>query len=77
MVHNIGRGPQLEDNLFTYPLTGHYRWRRRGAPGVNETTQPPSGSDLLDLLNVRLHDIQPRALLRHVGRGVKDHTVNS
>lgn len=26
VVHNIGRGPQLEDNLFTYPLTGHYRW---------------------------------------------------
>lgn len=26
VVHNIGRGPQLEDDLFTYPLTGHYRW---------------------------------------------------
>lgn len=29
VVHNIGRGPQLEDCLFTYPLTGHYRWTPR------------------------------------------------
>jgi hypothetical protein len=26
IVHNIGRGPQLEDMLFTYPITGHYRY---------------------------------------------------
>ena len=26
MVHNIGEGPQLEDVLFAYPLTGHYRY---------------------------------------------------
>lgn len=25
VLHNIGRGTQEEDNLFTYPLTGHYR----------------------------------------------------
>jgi hypothetical protein len=29
VVHNIGRGPRLENCLFTYPLTGHYRWRGR------------------------------------------------
>ncbi len=27
VVHNIGRGPQLEDMLFSYPITGHYRYR--------------------------------------------------
>jgi uncharacterized protein len=27
VVHNIGRGPQLEDMLFNYPITGHYRYR--------------------------------------------------
>ena len=27
IVHNIGRGPQLEDALFAYPVTGHYRYR--------------------------------------------------
>lgn len=27
IVHNIGRGPQLEDVLFSYPITGHYRYR--------------------------------------------------
>jgi len=26
IVHNIGRGPQLEDMLFNYPITGHYRY---------------------------------------------------
>jgi len=25
-VHNIGRGPEVEDVLFTYPITGHYRY---------------------------------------------------
>jgi uncharacterized protein YijF (DUF1287 family) len=26
IVHNIGHGPRLEDRLFEFPLTGHYRW---------------------------------------------------
>ena len=26
IVHNIGLGPQLEDRLFDFELTGHYRW---------------------------------------------------
>ena len=26
IVHNIGRGPQLEDMLFAYRITGHYRF---------------------------------------------------
>ncbi len=26
IVHNIGRGPQYEDRLFEFPLTGHYRF---------------------------------------------------
>ncbi|WPD21018.1 MAG: DUF1287 domain-containing protein [Candidatus Electrothrix scaldis] len=26
IVHNIGRGPRLEDMLFHYPITGHYRY---------------------------------------------------
>lgn len=29
IVHNIGEGPKLEDMLFDYPITGHYRY-----PGV-------------------------------------------
>ena len=27
LAHNIGRGPQLEDMLFDYPISGHYRYR--------------------------------------------------
>jgi hypothetical protein len=26
IVHNIGRGPRIEDMLFDYPITGHYRY---------------------------------------------------
>lgn len=26
IVHNIGEGPVLEDMLFNYPITGHYRY---------------------------------------------------
>ena len=27
IVHNIGRGPEIEDMLFSYPISGHYRYR--------------------------------------------------
>jgi uncharacterized protein YijF (DUF1287 family) len=27
VIHNIGRGAREENSLFTYPLTGHYRWK--------------------------------------------------
>jgi uncharacterized protein len=26
IAHNIGRGPEVEDMLFAYPITGHYRY---------------------------------------------------
>lgn len=26
IVHNIGEGPELADVLFSYPITGHYRY---------------------------------------------------
>jgi uncharacterized protein YijF (DUF1287 family) len=26
IVHNIGSGPKLEDMLFNYPITGHYKY---------------------------------------------------
>jgi uncharacterized protein YijF (DUF1287 family) len=33
IVHNIGRGPEVEDMLFAYTITGHYRYRpRRDVP---------------------------------------------
>ena len=36
IVHNIGAGPQLEDVLFAYPQTGHYRY------GLDDSTQRPA-----------------------------------
>lgn len=26
LIHNIGAGAQIEDVLFAYRITGHYRW---------------------------------------------------
>jgi len=26
IVHNIGRGPQMEDVLFNWKITGHFRY---------------------------------------------------
>ncbi len=31
VVHNIGAGAQLEDVLFAFPITGHYRYLPEGA----------------------------------------------
>jgi len=28
IVHNIGKGPTLEDRLLSFPITGHYRYGR-------------------------------------------------
>lgn len=27
VAHNIGRGPEIQDMLFRFPITGHYRYR--------------------------------------------------
>lgn len=32
IVHNIGAGPSLDDMLFSYPITGHYRYEPRTMP---------------------------------------------
>jgi uncharacterized protein YijF (DUF1287 family) len=50
MVHNIGAGPRLEDVLFRFPITGHYRYRPEDAAGQIEaiplrTTTPPSAGE--------------------------------
>ena len=37
VVHNIGAGPKQEDILFSYPITGHYRYK----PGISK---PPATS---------------------------------
>ena len=29
IVHNIGRGQELSDCLFSYPITGHYRYQKQ------------------------------------------------
>lgn len=32
VIHNIGRGAKLEDSLFAFPITGHYRYAPPGKP---------------------------------------------
>jgi uncharacterized protein YijF (DUF1287 family) len=38
IVHNIGFGPKLEDMLFDYPITGHFRYEPEG---LNQATSTP------------------------------------
>ena len=35
IVHNIGRGPELQDALFDYKIIGHFRYAGRGAPAIH------------------------------------------
>lgn len=46
VVHNIGAGPKLEDVLFSWKITGHYRYF---GPGVNKMIQirPRSSAGLM------------------------------
>ncbi len=39
IVHNIGQGPQMEDMLFEYPITGHYRYYGNSGLRENITQQ--------------------------------------
>jgi len=38
VVHNIGNGPEIEDMLFDFPVTGHYRY----PPGERGTGAGPT-----------------------------------
>ena len=45
--HNIGNGPQIEDILFSFPMTGHYRYtpqHRRINPSLLYAKTPPPAS---------------------------------
>lgn len=45
--HNIGRGPQIEDILFSFPMTGHYRYtpkHRKINPAQHFAKTPPPAS---------------------------------
>ena len=38
IVHNIGRGPEIEDCLLDYPITGHYRFEVTATPMPSEAS---------------------------------------
>lgn len=42
VIHNIGRGTQIEDGLFAYPLTGHYRFNP-AAKGAGKPADKAAG----------------------------------
>lgn len=44
IVHNIGAGPKLEDVLFCFPITGHYRYHAAPDAGQAEAPPPPAGA---------------------------------
>jgi uncharacterized protein YijF (DUF1287 family) len=43
IVHNIGRGPRLEDRLFDWPITGHYRFGEHDAARLTGVRQGGCG----------------------------------
>ena len=40
IVHNIGAGPKLDDILFTYKITGHYRYIKQTATASAPSPAP-------------------------------------
>ena len=32
ILHNVGRGPKIEDALFSWRIIGHYRWAGPDGP---------------------------------------------
>ena len=47
IAHNIGNGPQIEDILFRFPMTGHYRYTPRNRkinPSLIFAKTPPPAS---------------------------------
>ncbi len=46
VVHNAGLGPEMEDFLFAYPITGHYRYYGpQSASVASETTKKVETAD--------------------------------
>jgi len=43
IVHNIGAGPKMEDVLFNWTVTGHYRYEGPKKPGPQATPRGPRG----------------------------------
>jgi len=49
IAHNVGAGPVIEDILFRYPMTGHYRYtpeHRKVNPALHFAKTPPPASVL-------------------------------
>lgn len=46
IMHNIGAGPQLQDALFAWPVTGHYRYT--GPPPPPPSKPKPTGARTLN-----------------------------
>lgn len=42
IVHNVGAGPKLEDVLFAYPMTGHYRYPPARGAADDERPRDPA-----------------------------------
>jgi uncharacterized protein len=40
IVHNIGEGPKMEDVLFSWKITGHYRYFGPGGRSIARATSP-------------------------------------
>ena len=63
VIHNIGDGPKMDDRLFEFPITGHYRYN--GVAAVRQTaTVFTSNYDVRLTVNGVLNHAQSRARVR-------------
>ena len=51
VVHNIARGPELQDMLFAFPITGHYRYTPANVSNVPNAIYTQNSSEIQQLLN--------------------------
>ena len=84
IVHNIGKGPQIEDILFRFPITGHYRYTsahvRNKAPRTlyaSRSVKRAANNGLLAAASNRLSKFKPSNSLKPLNRRVASKPVSN
>lgn len=63
VIHNIGAGPKMDDRLFEFPITGHYRYIGASAD-TQVTTVFASNYDVVLTVNGEINHAQSSAKVR-------------
>src|SRR6266481_1074943 len=70
IVHNIGAGPKMEDVLFDWKITGHYRYfgppKTASVPALRDKTRGRNLDDTLEPISLRYHGSGPLETARNL-----------